>query len=544
MAPNRAPLLSPRLVEQARVIAAAVRQGEVAPLVGAGLSIPRGLPSWPTLVDRLILAWRQWDRSDAARRLSADNYVRFVRRTFQGDLAVVSYLRQRLQAIDRLSFGQLLYSALYYPFGAAFTPEPSDLHRHLVALVAAHPARLWTTNYDDLLEEAARALALPVATRDPARRQVGRGLAVAHLHGFLAPPDRAAGHPEPHEAATILTMAEDDFHAVTRDIVGWTNREFTALFDERRVLILGMSLDDPNVRRVLVAGPARPPGEAPPRHFALLRALAVGAGDLPRTRPGTWGRYAADANAWRAWYWRQYGVEVVELPDHDTLLPFLLRLRYESEGARAGDLWGRGAERGYAAIRPWEPEQQRVAPLLLAQAIGGLRGDFAVPDGEIVELGIFLLRPDRATLELTFRGGGAKVARQGQVLFSADPARPTGVAGRVFVSGDGVRVDRADPLHDYGLPPGARPSSASYAGIISVPLVDWAASGVPLGVVYVTTATTAGRLFALRPRSPRDPAAQTLDDLYAWLHLSALGVLGVLRKMGGPGERSGARPVL
>jgi hypothetical protein len=63
-------LLSGRLVDQVREIAAAVRRGEVAPLVGAGLSIPRGLPSWPALVDRLILAWRQWDRSVAARRLS------------------------------------------------------------------------------------------------------------------------------------------------------------------------------------------------------------------------------------------------------------------------------------------------------------------------------------------------------------------------------------------------------------------------------------------------------------------------------------------
>jgi hypothetical protein len=527
-------LLSGRLVDQVREIAAAVRRGEVAPLVGAGLSIPRGLPSWPALVDRLILAWRQWDRSVAARRLSEDNYVRFVRRNFQGDLAVVSYLRQRIQAIEDLSFGQLLYSALYFPFGEPFNPEPSSIHRHLVQLFAAHPARLWTLNYDDLLEEAARSRGLRVATRDPSRRRVGRGLSVAHLHGFLAPPDRAAGHPEPHEAETILTMAEDDFHAVTRDIVGWTNREFNSLFDERRVFMLGMSLDDPNVRRVLVAKPSQPADDAP-KHFALLRALKVGAGDLPRTGSGTRDLCAEDANAWRAWYWRQYGVEIVELPDHDTILPLLLRLRYESEGDRPGALWERGAALGYAAIRPWEAEQQQVAPLLIARAIDGLRSDFGVPDGEIVELGLFLARPDEATLELVFRGGRDKVAEPDRVLFSIDPDRPTELAGRVFVSGDVVRVDRDDPLHDYGLERGARPRSGAYAGIISVPLVDWEAGGIPLGVVYVTTATTDGRLFQLPPRGLTNAAEQTLDDLYEWLHLSAIGILGVLRKMGRSG---------
>ncbi len=238
-----------------------------------------------------------------------------------------------------MSFGQLLYSALYFPFGQPLNPEPSNIHRHLVQLFAAHPAQRWTLNYDDLLEEAARSLGPPVVTRDPSRRRVGHGLSIAHLHGFLSPPDRAAAHPEPHEAETILTMAEDDFHAITRDIVGWTDREFHSLFDERRVLMLGMSLDDPNVRRVLVARPAHPRDDVAPQHFALLRALTVRDGDLPRTRSSAWGEYARAANDWQVWYWRQYGTEVDELPDHAMLLLFLLRLRYESEGEQVGDLW-------------------------------------------------------------------------------------------------------------------------------------------------------------------------------------------------------------
>ena len=62
--------------------------------------------------------------------------------------------------------------------------------------------------------------------------------------------------------------------------------------------------------------------------------------------------------------------------------------------ARPGDLWREGVRRGYEAIRPWNVEQQRVARLFLEDAVREVRREFSVPDGEIVEMGIFLLQPD------------------------------------------------------------------------------------------------------------------------------------------------------
>ncbi len=204
-----------------------------------------------------------------------------MRRDFGSDLAVVSYLRGRIEEDPRLSFGQLLYSALYTADGRLFSPEPSDVHRHLVAVFGQYPGRVWTTNYDDLLEEAARSIGVEARTLNPLRRTVGPGFAVAHLHGFLAPPARAEAHPSPSEVEAILTLAEEDFYAIGADLVGWTNREFYRLFDEHQVLMLGMSLDDPNVRRVL-AGTVRTGREAEPRHFAVLRSVSIGEGTLPR----------------------------------------------------------------------------------------------------------------------------------------------------------------------------------------------------------------------------------------------------------------------
>src|SRR6266511_900324 len=156
--PNPAPLLSPATVTKIQQIAGAIRTCEVAPLVGAGSSSAVGLPGWSELVDRVITAWQQWDSSSAARRLAPDNYIRLVRQTFQTDLAVVSYIRRRIREQGSAdSFGQILYAALYAGSrDELFVPQPNHLHRHLLALFGSYPRRIWTTNYDDLLEEAAR----------------------------------------------------------------------------------------------------------------------------------------------------------------------------------------------------------------------------------------------------------------------------------------------------------------------------------------------------------------------------------------------------
>jgi hypothetical protein len=529
LANNPAPLLPEPLVQHTKEIAAAIRGAELAPLIGAGMSIPRGLPHWKALVDRLILAWKQWDRSEASRRLSPENYIAFIRQNFQSDLAIVSYLRRRIAENGSVSFGQLLFSALYTT-PRLFTPEPSNIHRHLVTLFAGYPRRIWTTNYDDLLEEAARSIGIPVSTLDPSRRQATNELMIAHLHGFLGPPGRAEGHPEPSQAETILALAEDDYHTIASDVIGWTNREFYRLFDEHRVLILGMSLDDPNVRRVLATN-LRHPSHDTPRHFALMPTITIGERELPRVRRSTRDACADDANAFRSWYWRQYGVEIVKLPDYDTILPFLVRLRYESFGQQPGDLWARGSELGYQAISPWQPAQQRVAKLYLDEAFESLQRDFGVPAAELVEIGVFLLKPDCRTLELTFRGGSLLQAQPGKAEFSADPDHPTGVAGRVFVSGDGVIVARSHPLHNFGLQPDERTSLSAYQGIISVPLIDWAQGGIPLGVAYITTTRTDGTLFNLPP-STRNIGEKSLEDLYQWMHLSVMELVEILRKLG------------
>ncbi|MFN8559674.1 MAG: hypothetical protein U0531_20800 [Dehalococcoidia bacterium] len=84
--------------------------------------------------------------------------------------------------MDQESFGQVLYAALYAgPYRTLVVPQPNHLHGHLVALFQTHPRRIWTTNYDDLLEEAARIVHPGVRSIEPRNAWLAATFAVAHL---------------------------------------------------------------------------------------------------------------------------------------------------------------------------------------------------------------------------------------------------------------------------------------------------------------------------------------------------------------------------
>lgn len=521
MSESYAILLPEEVIAQIKHLGTAVRNREVAALVGAGISQRRGMPGWGELVRRLILAWKEYDLSPVAQRLSADNYVRLWRSTFSGDLDLVSYLRRRASNAETPSFGELLYSALYTsPSGRDFAPEPDYVHRHLVALFRHHPNRIWTTNYDDLLERAAYLNSQECKPLDPVRHRATGELLIAHLHGFVPPRPRAEGHPDPREASVIL--AEDDYHAIATDVAGWTNREFFRLFDDHRALILGMSLGDPNVRRVLMAraqslrsGSHRQTAE--PEHFAVLPTVLEQDLGLTGVHTPTRSLGATYSNETLTQFWRQHGIEIIGIPQHESVLPFLTRLRYESYGARPGDLWKKGSELGYLAVEPWRDDRQQVARNYLGSAMAALAEEFGIRDGaEMIDMGLFLLKPDGRTLELTFRAANVSYGR-GRREFSVDPDAPTGLAGRVFVSGDLVRIPRTHPLHNYGLGDSGKSSSASYEGIVAVPVVDWQNGGVPLGVIYLTTSRTDGRIFSLPAGIVAQEGERSLDDLYIWM---------------------------
>lgn len=87
-----------------------------------------------------------------------------------------------------------------------------------------------------------------------------RGIPILHIHGYLP---RRGDIPE-----QSLILTETDFHALTDSVVNWTSGELASYLRNYTVLVIGLSLADPNLRRLLDA--TRKPG-APLSRFLLRK---------------------------------------------------------------------------------------------------------------------------------------------------------------------------------------------------------------------------------------------------------------------------------
>lgn len=219
---------------------AAWRRGSLVFFVGAGASQAYGLPGWRSLVLDLLA------ESDSSRFLEeqATPYQRafssWVADYFTFDLTTLaSAVRAQgssAQFVERLR--KLLYTVHQPPAKG----EPTIL-RSIAKLSKRHPpAAIITFNFDDLLEQELRA-------EDVDHYSVwkgnwrGHGIPVIHAHGFL-----------PREGeldSESIVFAEDDYHQLTQQLFHWSQVEIIQCLRKHTALFVGLSMSDPNLRRLL-----------------------------------------------------------------------------------------------------------------------------------------------------------------------------------------------------------------------------------------------------------------------------------------------------
>lgn len=230
-------------------------------MLGAGASIEAGLPSWPTLIERLLVrSAREHDLLDAEDGESRERWVAEAIRNdgYLGAAAIVGALTGETTLetwIPLELYGEGRTSADYLP---------GPICRRLPALAKAYGSsfRLMTTNYDDLAEEALRndpthpigAVPYVGAHVDVAPGEVK----VEHLHGYAG--RDGLGGP--------LVLSEADYQRMQQES-SWQESHVRSALDEGMFVFVGASLADPNLIRYLhgrVGG-----GEIPPRYAIFVR---------------------------------------------------------------------------------------------------------------------------------------------------------------------------------------------------------------------------------------------------------------------------------
>jgi NAD-dependent SIR2 family protein deacetylase len=201
--------------------------------VGAGLSESCGLFSWNKLIEEL--AYRAWDLKDITTLFSGD-YLRIARS-----------LRHKYGKNFETKIQEVLYSG---------STQYSDL---LLSIPDTGINRICTFNYDNLLEESFQICGIEYSSLTPNSRysQLQYKPIIFHPHGFL----------NYSSDNTEIILSENEYHNLYSDPYCWSNLIQIHLLMNYSVLFVGVSLTDPNLRRILDATKKITEHE----HFAIFR---------------------------------------------------------------------------------------------------------------------------------------------------------------------------------------------------------------------------------------------------------------------------------
>lgn len=224
-----------------RVVKELNADGRLALFVGAGVSMGCGLPGWSELVSRVVTnTWKE--QPDLAALLVKDKNILAAR-----------YARQKAGG----RFNRIVHGCLYQ--------DDVELSRCVWAIARSGVRQICTFNFDDLLAEAllTEGRECVIATPDEPFRTSHEGSTVYHLHGVLPRLYR-----DGELDAARIVFSEDDYHNLYSDPYSWANIVQLSLLTSKSVLFIGLSMQDPNLRRLIDIARGR---GFTNQHFAVFR---------------------------------------------------------------------------------------------------------------------------------------------------------------------------------------------------------------------------------------------------------------------------------
>ncbi|MBJ9299734.1 SIR2 family protein [Citrobacter freundii] len=232
-------------------------KGQFSLFLGAGVSSSAGMPDWNTLLNSLFVTYltqefnediaiSDKDLDDIVGRLNAINEP--------SALMAARYLRKGFSKGDgeAKDFIEAVTKNLYKLRNSNF-PIDSELIKSIASMclprrTGAKVKSVITYNFDDLLERQLisnsilhRCIYTNNESFDPDE------LPVYHVHGFL---------PENRKLydgldKSTLVFSEEGYHHIYSDSYHWSNLVQLNSFRENSCLMVGLSMTDPNLRRLL-----------------------------------------------------------------------------------------------------------------------------------------------------------------------------------------------------------------------------------------------------------------------------------------------------
>jgi len=242
-------------------LSAALRSDRLALFLGAGVSASAGLPDWNGLLKDLATTLFRETATDVLTPAEEDTVFEYFQTEVPSSpLIVARLLRENFSS----RFADKIRRALYRS-----NPRDSQLLAEISALCL--PARnrmgppgVVTFNFDDLLERelARRGVAFrPIFSEG--HEATREELPIYHVHGYLPSTEELT-----KEAQSSLVFSEEAYHAQSADPYSWSNITQLNLLRSNVCLFVGLSMSDPNLRRLLEITITKKPAT---RHYAILK---------------------------------------------------------------------------------------------------------------------------------------------------------------------------------------------------------------------------------------------------------------------------------
>ena len=227
--------------------------------LGAGVSMDAGGPSWKELLRKILRHFKRigsktdFDKVYDACGLSA---------IILGRYAVSD--RKNLKSLSKYLQRYVLYhnvdpdkSELINAICEAVIGEQED--KYIVA--KGRLDSIITYNYDDIVETALEKRGVSVARIYLKNRNHRNEFPIYHVHGLI--PQENQG------IVSTLILSEREYHEMYKEAYNWSNIEQLHALDRNTCFFIGMSMTDPNLRRLLDI--SRMGSDHESRHFAFLK---------------------------------------------------------------------------------------------------------------------------------------------------------------------------------------------------------------------------------------------------------------------------------
>lgn len=242
---------------------AAYDDDRLALFVGAGISKSASYPDWLELVSRLAsTVFDKYSESILSKEERDEVQEFFQSEAPTSPLIVARLLRDNLKS----AFADAVRTALYQNVPSIVS---SLLLKELGALCMPRRDRLGIVsvvnyNYDELLENELKSRGIQYRTIVSEDEKALRDeLPIFHVHGYLPQVGRLT-----EAQKNALVLSEDTYHTQFVDPYLWTNLTQLNLLRNNVCLFVGMSMTDPNQRRLLEITVRK---NANIRHYAILK---------------------------------------------------------------------------------------------------------------------------------------------------------------------------------------------------------------------------------------------------------------------------------